>query len=334
MGCFRTTGTVLILVCLADRSFAAELEPNVEGLRRAALEVTERLPAKMPGTERDTFARVVLGKKLFNDEILSIDNTTSCRYCHEINETGAGADSLPTSTGATGENGHRNSPSVYNAGFQFAQFWDGRAKDLEQQSIMPILDAVEMAMPNAAEVEKRLRGHKEYSVLFRRAFPKEKSVVSIANVGRVLAAYQRTLITHDRFDDFLGGRTDALTKVELIGLELFLNVGCAICHKGPLLGGVTFEKLGVHRPYRNTEDKGRFKVTQKAEDEYRFKVPMLRNIVLTYPYFHDGEVEKLEEAVQLMGVLQLDRRLSAGETKSIIAFLHTLSGKELKKYHK
>ncbi len=333
MRCFGTASVLLSFIFITAPLTAAVSGSEADRLRKIALEITGRLPARMPGAERDTPDRVALGKKLFFDEILSIDNTTSCRYCHEIAETGAGADSLPTSTGATGENGHRNSPTVYNAGFQFTQFWDGRAKDLEQQAVMPILDAVEMAMPNAASVEKRLREHAEYPGMFKKAFSNKGRVVSFENVGRALAAYQRTLITHDRFDDFLAGKNDALTEPELKGLDLFLTVGCVTCHKGPLLGGTSYEKLGVHQSYRNKEDKGRFAVTRKVEDKYKFKVPMLRNIVLTYPYFHDGEVEKLEEAVQLMGLLQLDRRLTVSETKSIVSFLGTLSDKELQKHH-
>ena len=278
----------------------------------------------MPGAERDTRSLVRLGHKLFFDKRLSSNHKVSCNTCHQVSGQG-GAYHQPTAPGANGKPGERNSPTVLNAGFQFAQFWDGRAPDLAAQAKEPMLNPDEMAMSTEAELIARLRGRASYRRKFRAAFPRAAEPVTLNHLAEALAAYERTLTTHDRFDQFLKGKDRALSRAERAGLRLFLTVGCRKCHDGPLLGGNSFQKVGVAHPYSNTNDIGRARITGDPADRFQFKVPSLRNVALTAPYFHDGQVATLNEAVRQMAYLQLDTRLSDDEVRSIVAFLRTLS---------
>lgn len=235
-------------------------------------------------------------------------------------------DNLPTSPGAFGKNGDRNSPTVLNAGFHFVQFWDGRAADLKAQAKGPILNPVEMAMPSEKEVLKRLNEDAEYPGLFAKAYPNEKEAVTYENLAGAIAAFERTLITSSRFDDFINGDHKAISKDEQEGFKSFLSAGCTSCHSGNLLGGNSYRKIGQVNEYK-TADLGLYNVTKKTEDKYFFKVPSLRNIALTGPYFHDGQVKTLDEAVQKMAYHQLGMNLSEEETKKIVTFLGTVSDK-------
>ncbi len=311
---------------LAAPDSVAQTPPAAE-LRTKANEVLGTLPARMPGAEKDTPTQVALGRQLYFDKLLSVNQTISCSSCHGLEGKQAGVDGQPTSKGALGQRGERNSPTVLNAGFHFAQFWDGRAPDLREQAKGPILNPVEMAMPNEGEVVQRLKESAEYPARFAAAFPDEASPVTYDNLARAVAAFERTLITHDRFDDFLKGDDAALNPQELAGLNLFLTTGCTTCHQGPLLGGTTYQKLGLVHPYEKTTDKGRFQVTKDEDDTYKFKVPSLRNSALTAPYFHDGSLATLKEVVPKMAYLQLDKRLAPAEVDAIVAFLNTLSDK-------
>jgi cytochrome c peroxidase len=293
-------------------------------LRARALEAFAPLPAKMPGADNDTHELVKLGRKLYFDKRLSANQTISCNTCHTL---GSSATYHGQSIGAFGKHTERNSPTVLNAGFQFAQFWDGRAADLEAQARVPMLNPDEMGMPAESELLKRLRESSGYRARFARSFPNTPDSFTIENVTRAIAAYERTLITHDRFDDFLKGGDRALSRAERKGLELFLDSGCAKCHNGPGLGGNSFQKIGLKNPYANTNDLGRAKITGNADDRFKFKVPPLRNVVLTAPYFHDGQVATLTEAVRQMAHLQFDRELTRDEAGSIETFLHSLSDK-------
>ncbi|PJZ51462.1 cytochrome-c peroxidase [Leptospira adleri] len=285
------------------------------------------IPDKIPGGEGDTPELVQLGEKLYFEKRLSANDTQACNSCHNVAGKGAGVDNLPTSPGAFGKNGDRNSPTVLNAGFHLAQFWDGRAKDLKEQAKGPILNPVEMAMPSAAEVEKKIGAIAEYQDLFAKAYPKDEKKITYENLAGAIAAFERTLVTKDRFDDFQRGDHKALSSEEQEGLETFLATGCTACHIGPLLGGNSFRKLGQVNPYENTVDKGRLGVTKNAADAFVFKVPSLRNIAITGPYFHDGKVATLEEAVRKMAHLQLGKDLSDSDTKSIVTFLKALTDK-------
>ncbi|RME87150.1 MAG: cytochrome-c peroxidase [Planctomycetota bacterium] len=289
------------------------------------------IPQKAPQSEKDSKEKIALGKELYFDKRLSVNNTISCNSCHQLNNGKAGVDNEPTSPGAFGKRGDRNSPTVFNAAFHIAQFWDGRAKDLVEQAKGPILNPIEMAMPSEAEVIKKLKAIKDYQKKFQKAFPKEKDPLTYQNIAEAIAAFERTLITRDRLDDFLEGDLKALNQEELKGLQSFVKTGCTTCHSGPLLGGNMFQKMGLVHPYENRKDLGRFKVTKNPGEKYFFKVPSLRNVALTAPYFHDGSVKTLEQAVVKMAWLQLGKKLTSQEIKNIVAFLKALTGKRFLK---
>ena len=281
----------------------------------------------MPGAEKDNPALVKLGERLYFEKRLSVNNSMSCNTCHRVDDNLGGVDNEPTSPGAFGKRGDRNSPTVLNAGFQFAQFWDGRAETLEAQAKGPILNPVEMAMPADTDVIKRIKSFPEYQAMFETAFTDGDDRINYDNVARAIAAFERTLVTHDRFDDFLDGDDKALNAQELRGLKLFMETGCTTCHFGPTLGGTQFQKVGLVNPYE-TNDLGRYDVTKDESDKHKFKVPMLRNIAITGPYFHDGKIKTLEEAVQKMGWLQLGLELTEEQVDDMVAFLNTLTDKQ------
>lgn len=289
------------------------------------------IPGKMPGSENDTKAIIKLGEKLYFDKRLSANDNQSCNSCHRVDGNFAGVDNLPVSPGSPeGLFGNRNAPTVLNAGFHIAQFWDGRAADLVEQAKGPVLNPVEMAMPSESEVVKKLSAIEEYKELFAKAYPEADEKITYQNIAEAIAAFERTLITSDRFDDFQNGDGDALTAAEKEGLQLFMDKGCIQCHTGPVIGGKSYQKMGRENAYKNQADKGRFEVTGKPEDMFMFKVPSLRNVALTAPYFHDGSVESLEEAVRQMGYLQLNIELTDEEVSKMTAFLKALNGKNLK----
>lgn len=284
------------------------------------------LPAKMPGSEKDTPELVALGKTLYNDRRLSVNDTQSCSSCHMLEGKKGGVDNTKFSPGAKGSLGGRNAPTSLNAGFHIAQFWDGRAATLADQAKGPILNPVEMAMPGEKAVLDKLAKIPEYTEAFAKAFPGAKNPLTYQNLADAIAAFERTLITHDRFDDFLNGKDAALSKAEVLGLQAFLNQGCATCHMGPLLGGNSYRKMGQVNPY-DTKDLGRFELTKKEEDKFVFKVPSLRNVALTEPYFHDGSAATLPEAVSKMAYHQLGKKLTEQETSEIVTFLRSLTDK-------
>lgn len=305
---------------------AADAKPDVAALRTQALELVGAIPDKMPGAENDTPAMIELGRQLYFDNRLSMNDSQSCNTCHAVDNKGGGVDNEPTSPGAFGKRGDRNSPTTLNAGFHFVQFWDGRAKDLFEQAKGPILNPVEMAMPAETEVVKKLAAVPEYQAGFAKAFPASAEKISYDNIAHAIAAFERTLITRDRFDDFQKGDDRALSAIELKGADLFLNSGCTTCHNGPVMGGNTFQKVGLIHKYE-TPDKGRAVVTEDEDDEYKFKVPSLRNIALTAPYFHNGKHTTLREAVKLMGHHQLDREFTDAELDALVAFMNALTDK-------
>ena len=292
-----------------------------------ARELFEPLPEKMPGSENDTEALIALGRQLYFETAISVNRTQSCNSCHRLDEKLGGVDNLPTSEGAKGEFGERNSPTTLNAGLHIAQFWDGRAADLVEQAKGPVLNPIEMGMANEAAVVARLE-EAGYGERFEGAFPEAEQALTYDNYAEAVAAFERTLITRDRFDDFLGGKLDALTSAEADGLKQFIEVGCIECHNGALLGGDVYETMGRANPYANKKDLGRFNVTKDEDDRYVFKVPSLRNISLTHPYFHDGKAAALADAVKQMAWLQLDEKLDEGQVASTVVFLGSLTDKE------
>jgi cytochrome c peroxidase len=305
----------------------AGAEPKeIAEVRKLARELIGAIPDRMPGSEHDTPALIDLGKKLYFEKKLSVNNSISCNSCHMVDKNLGGVDNEPTSPGAFAKRGGRNSPTTLNAGFQTAQFWDGRATDLVAQAKGPVLNPVEMAMPDEKVVIQRLSSDPGYTKEFAGAFPGDKSPISYDNVAKAIAAFERTLVTRDRFDDFQKGQDSALQGDELKGAKLFLSIGCASCHNGPVIGGSLYMKVGLIHPYP-TSDLGRYDVTKEEDDKQKFKVPMLRNIAITGPYFHDGSVKTLEDAVRKMAHHQLDKKLTDDEVKQLVAFLKALTDK-------
>ncbi|MBP7951336.1 MAG: c-type cytochrome [Verrucomicrobiales bacterium] len=317
----------LLLPALLTITHAAEV-PDDAALRRQALQFIQPLPDRMPGAEKDTAAQISLGRELFFDKRLSKNHTQSCNSCHAVDAGRGGVDNEATSPGAFGKRGDRNSPTVLNAGFHVAQFWDGRAGTLEDQAKGPILNPVEMAMPDAGEVIARLNAVEAYKTAFAAAFPGTDNPISYDNVARAIAAFERTLKTSDRFDDFLKGEGHALTPDEKSGLHLFLTVGCTTCHLGPTMGGNLYQKMGLLKPYKNDKDLGRAALTRNDAEKFFFKVPSLRNVALTHPYFHDGGAAELEDAVGTMAEIQLGKTLTYEEKRKIATFLYSLSDKD------
>jgi len=315
-------------LCLAAHSASAADAPKPAEVRSKIGAFFQPLPEKMPGAEKDSEAQIALGKELYFDKRLSANNSQSCNSCHAVDKKLGGVDNEPTSPGAFGKRGGRNSPTVLNAGFHMAQFWDGRAADLAAQAKGPILNPGEMAMPSEEEVVKKLSVVPEYPKAFAKAFPADAKPITYDNIAKAIAAFERTLVTHDRFDDFLKGNDSALNSAEINGLNTFVSTGCIACHNGPLLGANSYQKMGAVNPYSNTEDIGRASVTKSDDDKFKFKVPSLRNIALTAPYFHDGKSPNLEDAVRQMAWLQLGRKLEDSDAKSIAVFLSALSDKD------
>jgi cytochrome c peroxidase len=315
----------------APKEGMSEISPVIESeILAKAKTIFGVLPDKMPGSETDTPDLIALGKKLYNETKLSATGTQSCATCHDL--TKGGVDNKPTSPGAKdGLSGTRNSPTVLNAGYQFVQFWDGRAKDLVEQAKGPILNPVEMAMKTDKDVEKAIAAIPEYKDMFAKAFPGEKNPVTYDNLAKAIAAFERTLISKSRYDQWLAGNKAALTPEEKMGMKHFFDANCTICHIGPLLGGGMYQKMGLVKPYADTKDMGRFDVTKVESDKYMFKVAQLRNIAITGPYFHDGKAVTLEEAIKTMGDIQLGKALSPMEIEHIAAFLKALTDVDLEK---
>ena len=269
-------------------------------------------------------ALVDLGRNLYYETRLSLDESMSCNTCHDL--VTYGVDGNPTSAGISGELGGRNSPTVYHAAGHVAQFWDGRAADVEEQAKGPILNPVEMAMPSEREVMDRLGGIAEYVGAFEAAFPGDPNPMTYDNLGTAIGAFERGLVTPSRWDEYLAGEDDALTPDEKDGLAASLDAGCQTCHAGAYLGGNMFQKLGTVEPWPSQTDLGRFAVTGEEADRMMFKVPSLRNVARTGPYYHDGSVSTLWDAVQLMSTHQLGRALTDDQTRAILVYLEALTG--------
>lgn len=268
---------------------------------------------------------VELGKMLFFDPRLSKSGFISCNSCHNLSM--GGSDNLPTSIGHKWHQGPISAPTVLNSSMNVAQFWDGRAKTLKDQAGGPIANPGEMGFSHALAVDV-LRSIPQYQARFKQLFGGDK--IDIGMVTDAIAAFEETLVTPDsRFDKWLKGDKNAINQTELEGYKIFKEKGCVSCHNGPAVGGGSYQKMGVHEPYKSTSKaEGRFGVTGKDADRFLFKVPTLRNVELTYPYFHDGAAATLEEAVDVMGRLQLGHKFTKDENAKIVAFLKTLTGKQ------
>ena len=276
-----------------------------------------------------TAPKVQLGKVLYYDTRLSRTGNNSCNSCHNLQTFGV--DNKATSTGDAGKQGSRNSPTVFNAALQNMQFWDGRAKDVEEQAGMPILNPVEMAIPHKDFLVDRLNKIQLYQNMFKAAFPGEAKPITYENLQKAIGAFERTLLTPSRFDKYMQGDVNAITPEEKEGLKAFIASGCVSCHSGVGIGGSTLQRFGLVTDYRTLtnskdDDEGRKAVTKNKADKDVFKVPELRNTAGTYPYFHDGSIASLDSAVKIMGKAQLNKTLSDSEIKEIVAFLNSLSG--------
>ena len=271
-----------------------------------------------------TAAQVNLGRELFYETRLSNGHDVSCNTCHPLN--GFGADGRTVSFGDVGHAGDRNAPSVYNAAGQVAQFWDGRAPTVEEQAKGPILASEEMAMPNSEAVLAHMRESATYRAAFQAAFPNDRTPITYDNVGRAIGAFERGLVTPSRWDRYLAGDSAALSAAERRGLASFVHLGCVNCHAGPYVGGQLYMKLGGVKPWPTATDSGRYKVTKNPADLFVFKVPSLRNVAKTGPYFHDGSVASLDSAIRLMARHQLGLELNDAQVKDIHSWLDALTG--------
>ena len=292
--------------------------------------IQPRLLKRFRPLSKDAFATVAndsavdLGHRLFFDPRLSALGDVSCFSCHDLAH--GGADPHATSAGSAGRHGDRNAPTILNAAGAFAQLWDGRAATLEAQALLPLWNPNVMGPQSPDDVVRRLKAIAGYRQRFESAFPTDPEPVTLGNVSSAIAAYERKLATPGRWDKFLEGDQAALTSREKEGLRIFLGVGCMVCHTGPLVGGSSFERLGAVVPWPSETDTGRMRATSDARDRMMFKVPTLRNVARTAPYFHDGSAATLDEAVKEMADHQLGIELTELEVASIVCWLNALDG--------
>jgi len=318
---FSVLQVVVVLVSVTYLlSAPGKVQVNTE-----ALQMFAPLPVVMSSADNPiTDAKVKLGRMLYYDARLSANQKISCNTCHPLDAYGA--ESKSVSTGFKNQQGKRNAPTVYNAAGHFVQFWDGRAPTVEEQAKGPILNPVEMAMPSniaAVEVIKSMPG---YVSLFQAAFPWDKDPVNYNNMALAIGAFERGLVTPSRWDAFLQGDKSALTEAQKAGFNTFAATGCQWCHSGAYVGGAAYQKLGVAKPWPNQEDQGVYQLTRDEMDRMVFKVPSLRNIKKTGPYFHDGSVATLDQAIRNMAVHQRGVTLSDAQVKSIEAWMDSLTG--------
>jgi len=307
------TGRFLITICLLV---------SFHGMLNAVEPIS---PVTLPAPANKS--EIELGKLLFNDKRLSADNSIACVSCHEINK--GGDDGLKTSLGINQQVGPINTPTVLNSGLNAFQFWDGRANTLEEQVEGPIHNVLEMGT-TWSDVIRKLKRDEELVILFKEVYAQEPNKI---NISRAIATYEKQLVTLNApFDLFLNGDKQAISTQAKKGYLAFKTLGCISCHQGKNVGGNMFQRFGIMGDYFknkgriNTVDYGRYNVTGKEEDKFKFKVPSLRNIELTAPYFHDGSVSKLSDAIRVMARFQLGRPISSQQVEDIEAFLKTLTG--------
>jgi cytochrome c peroxidase len=320
---------VLLFVLIAIPVAACADDDDV--LVNRASQVLGPLPASMPSEQNPiTPEKVKLGKILFYEPRISVDGTVSCAKCHPI--ALYGADGLRKSVGHDCKENPRNDPTVFNAASQISAHWIGNRVSVEDQAKQSVIGPPAYGMPSYEAVEKILRSYKQYQALFRAAFPSESEPVTVDNFAKAVGAFERTMITPAPYDSFLTGTKNAMTVRQKKGLKTFMDQGCIGCHFSPYAGGQLYQKFGMFEPYQKYTksekvDEGRFVVTKNDSDRFVFKVPVLRNVAMTPPYFHDGSVDKLSDAVWIMGKIQLGKDLPKEQVEDIVAFLHALTGK-------
>lgn len=326
---------VRMTFCLPLWALAAHAESSTESadpaqLRADASALFLQIAAPVAPQDSASAQRIDLGRRLFFENRVSMDGNISCAFCH-LPEKQA-SDGLPRAIGVFGKENPRNAPSIFNAALNVKQHWRGDRESLEEQAEKSLLGPASFGNPDVATPMGKLKAIAAYREAFKNAFPDEAEPINSKNWGRAIAAYERTLLTPSTFDAFLSGDTAALDSTQQSGLRTFIDLGCAGCHNGPGVGGGSFQKFGVLSDYWKETgavlpDKGRADVTGNAADLYVFKVPGLRNVALTAPYFHDGSVDDLTKAVRIMAKTQLGKTLSEGEAATIAAFLGALTGK-------
>lgn len=317
---FALLFAILIVSVTYLLSASGKVQVNADALKMFA-----PLPAVMTSADNPmTDEKVNLGRILYYDPRLSVNQKISCNTCHPLDAYGAQA--TPVSTGFKQQKGSRNAPTVYNAAGHFVQFWDGRAPSVEEQAKGPITNPIEMAMPDHAAAVQVIKSMPDYVGLFQKAFPKDVDPVTYNNMALAIGAFERGLITPSKWDAFLNGSDSALTDAQKEGFNTFAATGCQWCHAGAYVGGASYQKLGVVKPWPNQADAGVYQLTKDENDRMVFKVPSLRNIKKTGPYFHDGSIAQLNDAIRNMAVHQRGVTLSDAQVKSIAAWMDSLTG--------
>ena len=321
--------TGLAVSALAQNPLPDRDALHPERLLSDAQAIFQPLPAIPAATDPTTVARIDLGRHLFFESRVSVDGTVSCSHCHQPDKQAA--DGLPKAIGIFGKLNTRNAPSIFNASLNFKQHWRGDRESLEEQAEKSLLGPATFGNPDYAAPMGKLKAIPAYGPAFAKAFPEDKDPITPKNWAAAIAAYERTLLTPSKFDAYLGGNVQALTDAEQAGLRKFIDSGCAACHDGAGIGGNAFQKFGVVVDYwketgSKDPDKGRADVTKSDADLYVFKVPSLRNVAGTAPYFHDGSVADLKRAVEIMGKTQLGADIPEKDAEAITAFLGTLTG--------
>jgi cytochrome c peroxidase len=314
-----------IALSVASPAFSAD-----DGaLLKEAQQIFQPLPKYMsdPGTA-PAKEQVALGRLLFFDPRITVDGDVSCATCHQ--PALYGADGRPKSIGVKQRLHPRNAPTVFNAALYSAVHWRGDRKDLEDQAEQALTGAISSGL-DEHDVTERLRRIEGYGPLFAAAFPTDSRPMTVKNMAKAIVAYERTLLTPAPFDTYLAGNVDALSSAARKGLETFISTGCVACHNGVSVGGDMYRKFGIVEDYWSATgsrsiDKGRVEVTKNPDDLYVFRVPSLRNVAMTAPYFHDGSAATLAEAVKVMGRVQLGMRLGDAEINEIVSFLNSLTG--------
>ena len=321
---------VIVIVSILSFAVMSLGSSGDEDLLKQAKQIFGPLPQVIVSEKNPvTPEKVKLGKMLFYETRISVDGTVSCSRCHPIGLYAA--DGLRKSIGNNCKLNPRNAPTLLNAAGQISGHWIGNRIDVEDQAKQSVIGPFSFGMPSYEAVEKKLKGIKGYAAPFKTAFPMDNNPLTIDNFAKAIGAFERTLVTPSPFDAFLEGKTATLREREKTGLKSYMEAGCTMCHFGTYVGGQTYQKFGISEPYwKYTKsepiDEGRYVVTKNEADRYVFKVPILRNVEKTSPYFHDGSIDKLEDVVWIMGKIQLGKDLDKSRVEEIVAFLKSLTG--------
>lgn len=327
----RSVLSIIIVLLLLSFTGLLFADSGDEDLLKKAKQIFGPLPQVMTSEKNPvTPEKVKLGKILFYETRISVDGTVGCVRCHPIGLYAA--DGLKKSIGNNCKVNPRNAPTILNAAGQISAHWIGNRTDVEDQARQSVTGLPSFGMPSYEAVENKLKEIKGYMGLFKKAFPADNDPVTVDNLAKAIGAFERTLVTPSHFDSFLKGDIVALSEQEKRGLRTYMETGCIMCHFGPYLGGQVYQKSGIFEPYwkytkSESIDEGRYVVTKNEADKYVFKVPIHRNVAKTAPYFHDGSVDKLEDAVWIMGKIQLGKDLNKSQVEEIVTFLKSLTGK-------